>query len=540
MTVSTAIAAETDSGPLFEQYEVSTGPARHQTLLTGYFLDRDTAEIAVVQNDKYNRRQLTLYGLDHDEWLPVLNASLGQDVLFVDVANIGGLDRLISYDGNQVRLFDPDTKTERPVVSVATHYDAMGTDYIPHLDISRDINHDGRDDLVLPDIDGFRVAIQNGDGSFADVAQLGPPEPFREAPGLADSGIDESRTYGDVGITVFTAPLYASRVHEMDHNQDGLSDLVFWNGKHFDVHYQTSSGSFTKAPAALATSVAFDADGVYTHAFEYSGAGLFTLLFGTGKKIERTMLHSMRDMDGDAIADLVTLTLAGRSPFKQRSVYNIHFGTATPDGVTFSTAPDTTIHPRGKAGGAQLWGYGSRTFTDIDGDGKIDLMLRDVKLGFGSMIRAMAAKSVVVDLEFFRMTRENYPDKADFVHRIRTRGSSSDGKAPFFPAVLLGDINDDGRADLLVGSEQRSALNVFIGVPGPALFDPTAQKVEVEMPVDGEHAWLTDLNADGRQDVIMHHRSETGPHRLVVLLARQGPGVQANQSVTSVGVPLMR
>ena len=46
----------------------------------------------------------------------------------------------------------------------------------------------------------------------------------------------------------------------------------------------------------------------------------------------------------------------------------------------------------------------------------------------------------------------------------------------------------------------------FAGVAGPELFArQLSQKVAIELPNDEEYTWLTDINRDGRQDIVMHH-----------------------------------
>ena len=71
---------------------------------------------------------------------------------------------------------------------------------IPHVDVTRDVNDDDRDDLVVPDVDGFWVCIQMSDGAFADPVKIGPST--------------EMGRYGADGYRY--DPWGQSRVHEMD------------------------------------------------------------------------------------------------------------------------------------------------------------------------------------------------------------------------------------------------------------------------------------------------------------------------------------
>ena len=92
-------------------------------------------------------------------------------------------------------------------------------------------------------------------------------------------------------------------------------------------------------------------------------------------------------------------------------------------------------------------------------------------------------------------------------------------------------MTGDDRSDLLIGSD--GGLRVFVGVPGPDLFAGRPQSVAVTVPNDEEYTWLVDLNADGKQDVLMHHPfilrdahgaprrpPGTEPHRVTLLIAQ--------------------
>jgi len=504
----------------FDSYEVVTGSTERQTVLTGFLLSGDVADLAMISIDRKGDRRLHLYTLGDRTWIPRLSATLRPKVLFVDIARIGGRDRLITYESGRLNWFDPDSKTERLLIEVTTAYNATDKSEIPQMKITRDVNGDGYDDILMPDVDGFWISIQLNDGSFTNAVKLGPSEPFRSQPGVDDSGMNGSRTYGEVGITRLTFPWYQSRVHQVDFNQDGRSDLVFWNEDHFDVYRQNERGLFDPVPKTFTAYVPFDSEGSYSRVFDYSDSGIFSMLFGLGENTTRTVLHSMRDLNGDRVADLVTLAFTGRSMLKQRSRYEVHFGKASPDGISFAREVGTRIHPQGRAGGAQTWGYATHRFEDFDGDGQLDAMFREVNIGIGGMVRALLANSVSMNLEFYRMEDGLYPDKPT-TRKIRPDLKPfSSREAIFFPGALMGDVNGDGRSDLLVG-ESREELHIYIGVPGPNLLAQNPQKVKVALPADQDRdIWLSDLNKDGKQDVLIYHSSNSEPHRVTMLIAR--------------------
>ena len=491
----------------FKQYDVLTGTAKHQTVLTGFLLGGSTAELAVVNVDAEDNRHLYIYAFEYDKWEAVLDIMLHPDVFFVDIANIGGRDRLILYENGCLNWFDPESATEHTLVTVLSNVPPPQGE-IPHLDVTCDVNDDNRDDLVVPDSDGFWVFIQTKEGAFADPVKIG-------------SSVEIGRFYAADGYRY--NPWEKENIHEIDYNRDGRSDLVFWNEDHFVVHRQDERGLFSLEAEVFATEVSFDSDdlgslvapdGVRGRRFDHGAPGAMT-----GR-----ILHAFTDMNHDGIADLSIFSLqAGNSRFLgqtselwgMRSTYEVHFGAPIADGTIFATEVSTTIQSDGIP-----FDLGQQ---DFDRDGQIDMTFAVIDPGafkvVGMLARGILTKSALLDLHLYRMAEGSYPDEPDAARRIKTHSPGDSGKqAMHFPSLLFGDVNGDGRSDLLVQHGQKE-LRVFIGVPGPNLFVRKPQKVAVDMPYE-EYTWLVDLNRDGVQDVLMHHPSTTESHRLTMLIAQ--------------------
>jgi len=532
----------------FDEHEIVTGSTRHQAVLTGFLLGGPVADLAVVSIDESGGRLLRTYTYGDGTWASSLAATLRPEVSFVDVGKIGGTDRLITYEPGRLSWFDPESASERELVTVHSSFSPPRKTGILHVDVTRDLNGDGRDDLVVPDVDGFRVFIQLEDGSFAAPVMLGPPT-------------DMSRIYGADGYRY--DPWSQSRVHELDYNHDGRSDLMFWSEDHFEIHTQDEHGLFDPDPKAVTTEVAFDSDQLSS--------------LTTGDMTGR-VLHSLTDMDGDGVADLVVFVLEGESSSSKQSRYEVHFGARAPSGDTvFDRGVDIAFQ---SAGRIQL----GMDRHDFDGDGQLDLMFTtiDVKLLTSSFWKRWAAfwgQSIWLNYEFYRMDGGRYrntpsatrrlalaigPIKPGWVpldlalrggkhesrktqmHTIALEGGwesmedwrrlskiSSKRYPPAFDlALLIGDVTGDGRSDLLLGVHTY-VMEVFVGVPGKGLFARKSRKVAVTLPHDEEYTWLVDLNNDGKQDVVMHdpftRRDVEGkplqppradPHRVTILMAR--------------------
>ncbi len=496
----------------FERYEVVTGAAIRQTVLTGFLHGGAIAELAVVNIDDNDDRRLRIYAFGDSAWVPILDATLHPEVLFVDVANIGGRDRLVAYEPGHLNWFDPESATERALVAVTSNFNPPRSGEIPHVDVTRDVNGDDRDDLVVSDVDGFSVFIQMSDGAFADPVKIGPATEMGRISGADGYRYD---------------PWGQSRVHEMDYNRDGRSDLVFWNADHFEVHHQDERGLFAPVATTFTTDVAFDSD-------ELSSLATGDM---TGK-----VLHSLTDLNGDGVADLVAFQLSGRSISSKRSAYEVHFGAPTPNGGTvFPPEVGAAIQSDGSV---QL----GMDRHDFDRDGQVDLMFTTIEVGHLESnlfrnFRGFMGGSIYLDLEFYRMEGGLYPDEPNATREIKLRFPPTHGEPGWVPldlalrgatdesrntqerhlgafnsTLLIGDVTGDGRSDLLVGWK-RKELRVFVGVPGPDLFARWPQEVAIAMPNDGEYTWLVDLNKDGKQDILMHHPSTTEPHRVTMLIA---------------------
>ena len=510
----------------FEHYEVVTGTAPRQTVLTGFLLGGPVADLVALSVDESGERRVQLYAFDGGTWAPTFETGLGSEVSFVDVAAIDGRDWLIACEPGRIRALDLESGTSRALVAVDSSFDPPRGGPIPHADVTRDVNGDGRDDLVVPAADGFRVFVQTGDGAFADPVTVGPPAELARIYGADGSRFD---------------PWSQSRIHEIDFDGDGRRDFAFWNGDRFEVRRQNPSGLFSADTGTFTTDVAFDSDDR-----SWLAAG----------DTRGRVLDALTDVNGDGVADLVIASLQGRRLERKRSTTEVYFGRRTRGGgIAFGPAPDTVIGSDGVQLGIQRH--------DLDRDGQLDMMVTTIgtELLRGTLFRRFAGfmgGEIHLQLEFFRMDGGHYPDAPDATRRINLqypgahrgpgwvpldlalRGATHERRLvetthprAFDTPVLLGDVSGDGRADLIVGRDRGEppgprrhaddSLHVFVGEPGPGLFSRQPHEVVVPLPEDGEHVWLTDLDGDGRQDVVMHHPAAAEPHRVTVLKARQVP-----------------
>ena len=510
----------------FDQYEIITGVAKHQTVLTGFLLGGAIVDLAVVSVDENNDRYLRIYAFGDETWGQRLNVPLRPEVLFVDVANIGGRDRFITYEHGRLNWFDSDSGTERALVAVTANFKPPRSSEIPHVDITHDVNGDARDDLVVPDVDGFWVFVQMNDGGFAEKVKIGTRTEMERILGADGYRYD---------------PWSQSRVHEIDYNRDGRTDLAFWNEDHFEVHLQDESGLFAPHAKTFMTDVAFDSD-------------RFSLL--TTGDMTGQVLHALSDLNDDGIADLVVFKLSGKDISSKHSCYEVHFGAPTPDGsIAFARDADITF-PSDKR--IQI----GMDQHDFNRDGQVDLMVTTIHIKFlksslWKSLKGFMGDDIWLDLEFYQMKEGRYPSTPNTTRRIALDGVPSHREPGWVPldivlqggkhkrrntrnsyprafntTLRIGDVTGDGHSDLLLADHPR-IMALFAGAPGPEMFAQQHQEVAVSPPNDEEYIWLVDLNKDGVQDILMHHPFTkrdahgaptqppgTEPHRVTILIAR--------------------
>lgn len=505
-------------GAQLQRHSVVTGTTS-QTLLVGRFLDGAPAhaDIALVGRSAAHGAAVEeaptvrIFSLTNNGWTPTIEARLPPATLFVDSAVIAGRERLIAYEHGRLSWFEPQTGAVRQLVAVETRYRTGDDAHIPKFDIMRDLNNDGRDDLLLPDTDGFWIAVQSQGGAFDAPRKFGPPDPYSSAVALG-----AAQTYAEDGITATNMPWYLRRAYQTDYNHDGRDDLVFWNQQRFDVYLQDAQGQFAPTANGFSVDAPFDADGAYSLMFEYTDETMFGLLLGLRKKTRLSMLHALQDINADGIADLVTVALTGRRLGNHRSIYRVYFGAATPEGTVFAAEPTTAIRPRGAAGALQASGYSKATLRDFNGDGATDVFFVDVSVGFGGMLRAMAGRSVALNVEFYALADGAFPRRPTGKLRVRPRLYPF-GEGVFFPPVLIGDMSGDGHAELIVG-HGRDELRIHAGHPTEP-WTSRPHKVSVALPDDERNTSLADLDGDGKQDILIYNTSQT-PHLLTTLIVR--------------------
>lgn len=264
-----------------------------------------------------------------------------------------------------------------PVLTERSVLTGTGT-FLPDLDLVRDLDGDGRTDLLFPTPEGASV-------------HLSGPEGFRTAPasqvrfpidGLQPAGADP---------LVRHHPL--PEVGDVDGN--GLPDLVLWPAQGslpgFRVLRNLGGGRFSEPAAPLGDTVEAP------RSEDHEASGPEPVWFG--------------DLDGDGRAEYVTQEEKGpgegasfrqemKHAKKPRFLFRLH-----------RSRPDLTMEPRAyqqfEAEGYAIGngGDGSQIrlpggFQDLNGDGRMDLVAMTLDFSIFQVAKVLTLRRIGIDLDF--------------------------------------------------------------------------------------------------------------------------------------------
>ena len=175
------------------------------------------------------------------------------------------------------------------------------------------------------------------------------------------------------------------------------------------------------------------------------------------------------DLDGDGRPDIACVCYGDNS-------ISILRNTGTMGSIsTNSFAPQVTL-----ATGSEPFDL---ALADVDGDGKLDVVQLNYLPSFFSVYRNVSVVGVI--------DTNSFAARVDFA-------TSGEGNS-----IMVGDVDGDGKADVMVGLAAGTAVSVYRNLTSPGVVDTNSFAAAVNFPAPGlvRGEALGDLNGDGKPDI---------------------------------------
>lgn len=336
---------------------------------------------------------------------------------------------------------------------------------LPIVDFVQDWNDDGIEETAIFTFSGLSILSPDANGEYSVENRISV-----ELPTDMTSRRNVEEREGTSGISaIFRFP----RTVLADFNSDGLRDLVVTRFENTAVYIQNGNKVFSETPSDK----------------------LFFDVRTQHEKIEEnasveTVIH---DLNKDGYADAIVTKQSSRGLQNFRSVINIYFGKSG----GYPEKPDQVIISEGSASEATI-------VKDVNGDGRLDMILPSIKISVTAIIRFLLTRSVPINFNIFILNENNrYSDSPDFSKEVKFKIDFS-GETDVQAVSLSGDYNGDRIKDFAFGTAEEE-LSIFPGLPGGEkdLFSkkPAAR---IKVPAFGDLLSL-DLNKDNYDDMIIFY-----------------------------------
>jgi len=351
---------------------------------------------------------------------------------------------------------------------------------IPHIDFVRDWDDDGADDIAVFTFDGLFINRRLSDGAFqADSAiTIDLETKMRRTPFDTEKDVTTGLS------AIYTFP----DIRLIDFNADGERDIITTEDDEISVYLRNGKR--------------FSPEQNYYINFDVRTKE---------EKIEGTasMQTMISDLNGDGYADAIVTKQTAKGLSKFRGVISIFHG--GPEG--YAENRGQVIISEGTASSASY-------IRDVNGDGRLDLVLPSVKISISAIIRFLITRSMPIYLNIFLLDEQGrFSDRPNFTKEVKFKIDLS-GDSDTQAMDIDGDYNGDKLKDFVFATDE-DELSIYLGITGGG--DRLFSKKPVAKVGANAFGELSspDLNRDGYSDMIIYYPNSKDRMGLVEVLINQ-------------------
>jgi hypothetical protein len=353
--------------------------------------------------------------------------------------------------------------------------------------LTRDLDGDGRRDLLFPQKSGYELFSQRGEGAFSSHGKIRVPSRERFGPPMETQFLNRFLTYLSS----------LSRVVPVDINNDGLLDLVAYRKKGLASFLQKQDGTFPldpdrEAPLEVVKKAGKTKDGT------------------ANKDVFSNVKLALRDLDGDGRVDLVATKTVGEIGVFETLRTQVLIFLGGESGIDDSK-PNRILNLKGVTLEPE--------FTDINGDRDMDLVLSSLRMDMFSNVKRALLDSVstTYTVYLYRGGQRVYSKKADFERSAETSVETIEQQGQVRLSWFSGDFDGDGLKDMLTitGPGELTIVPArvktsFFSGRYLSLDDDAAKALNIKASTD---LAITDLDGDGRDEVVLRYPKADDPDR---------------------------
>ena len=350
-----------------------------------------------------------------------------------------------------------------------TVFPAAGS--LPRVRLFGDWMRNGRNMLLLPQFDSLLFFDRGGSEDWRKTGSVTvTPRTF-----LFSDQVDDG-AFRDFSLhTEFRLP----RMFVEDFNGDSLPDLLLTEQESVTVYLHQSDGHFSPKPSA-------------TVVFPVRPSG-------KDSETSPSFLSTPVDVNGDKFVDVILTLTKSTGKFLERKIIVFIFLNQQNPGDPFLPQPDQTITVDGVTPGVNI--------EDVNGDGRADLLLSYIRVGFWNIVKNLISKRVDLNTAIYLLRNDNqYPTQPDFHRKTSyqidlTHGVRFHGTWP----TLRGDFSGHGHRDLLIARDGKITIYPK-NMDGDLFSKPLTQSGVFTSPF----MHIVDLNSDGRDDLLFYEKKRDG------------------------------